>query len=85
MGAPANFRVEAVRDTHVLIRDMGPWTKHLSCTNDAEGVVRRLFTSRMLSHGQRLFVIDSEGECDEYLIGENDEFKSFIVGAMPPL
>lgn len=79
MGLPANYRIARITDEYVYIEDVGPWTKYLTCTNDAEGVVQRLIKSRMLSPKQRLFVRDSNGDVDEYAI-IGGKFAGFHVG-----
>lgn len=60
-------RYEIVQETLdcVLIRDIGPWDRHLSVTNDAENVVAEL--APML-RGRRLEYFDSEGERDQLLV-----------------
>lgn len=65
MGQSANFSVVAADDSAVVIRDEGPWDRHLTVTNDAEGVVRRLYDSGQLVHGRSLFYFDSSGDFDE--------------------
>ena len=40
--------------------------------------------ARILSPGQRLFVIDSEGRCGEYLIDQGNRFAGFKAGEEPP-
>ena len=82
MGKPANFRVTKICKNYICIEDVGPWDRHLTCTNDAEGVVERLFKSRMLSPGQRLFVTDSNGDWDEYEI-KDGKFMTFLLGNNP--
>lgn len=60
-------RFEIVEETadYVLIRDLGPWDRHLTITNGAEEVVRAL--SGML-RGRRLEYIDSSGQRDQLLV-----------------
>ncbi len=58
---------------YVLIRDVGPWTEHLTVTNDAERVVQELLPSL---HGRRLEYIDSEGNRAVLRI-VNDQFAGF--------
>ena len=52
----------------LLIKDMGPWDKYKSVTNDAENVVKELISIGMLKSDQRLFYHDSTGRLDEILI-----------------
>jgi hypothetical protein len=76
MNRQSVFRVVAGNADRLIIKDVGPWDAHLSVTNDAEGVVRRLLASGDLNPEQRLFCWDSEGELGELLF-ENGEFKGF--------
>jgi hypothetical protein len=75
----ANFKIMEQRENFVIIKDIGPWDKHISVTNDAEWVVQRLFRDNDIIEGQKLFYIDSEGQADEILI-ENGQFKGFAPG-----
>ncbi len=52
----------------LVIKDVGPWERHPTITNDAEAVVADLVKGGKLPEGRRLFYIDSEGERDEILI-----------------
>ncbi len=68
----------------LLIKDMGPWDKHLSVTNDAEWVVQCLSVLGVLPKGRRLFYFDSEGEVAELLHAEG-KFVRFGPGSMDDL
>jgi len=76
MGAPSRYSVTDVTPESITIKDLGPWNRHLTITNDAEGVVKR-----MVPHlkGRRLFYIDSEGETDELVI-KKGQFAGFKPG-----
>lgn len=65
-----------VKDTpnYVIIKDIGPWNKYKTITNDADGLV--LFLSRELGK-RRLFYFDSEGELAELLHDGQGTFKGF--------
>ncbi len=63
----------------LVIRDVGPWDKHPSVTNDAENVVLELTASGLLARGRRLFYIDSDGAKDE-LLHDNGRFLGFAPG-----
>jgi hypothetical protein len=67
----------------VVIRDVGPWDKHRTVTNDAEEVVRFLLATDVLAADGRLFYIDSEGEPGELLVrdGRFAEIVSWDGGA----
>ncbi len=63
----------------LVIRDVGPWDRHPSVTNDADAVVAELAESGLLPSGRRLFYFDSEGQKDE-LIHEGGRFIRFAPG-----
>lgn len=67
---------------HVLvIKDIGPWDRYLTVTNDAESVVKRLVAAGHLTCGQQLVCIDSEGEADQLLV-KDGKFSGFAT--VPP-
>lgn len=73
----ANFRYVAVDnflDDVVIIRDVGPWDKHKTVTNDAEDVVRRIMAEYPKT--KRIFYYDSNGDKDELKI-EGGKFAGF--------
>ncbi|HVI07010.1 MAG TPA: hypothetical protein VND65_01825 [Candidatus Binatia bacterium] len=65
MGQPARFRIEGSNPDVMLLRDLGPWNRYYTITNDAERVVERVLP--MLGQ-RRLFYYDSEGELTELLV-----------------
>ena len=76
----ANYAV--VEDSNrVVLKDLGPWDRHPTITNDAEGVVEREFQRLK---GRKLFYIDSEGQMDE-LVYDVDfgKFIGFKPGPKP--
>jgi hypothetical protein len=81
MGREANYRVHGERlgGSVVLIEDIGPWDQHLTVTNDAEGVIERLYASGELKRFQRLFYYDSEGDISELVISADGVFQGFYV------
>lgn len=58
----ANFDIVKKTDKFVLIRDIGPWDRYQTITNDAEGAVKFLLSNGELKVGQKLIYIDSEGD-----------------------
>lgn len=64
----------------LVIKDVGPWDKHLSVTNDAEFVVKELHGNGNLPAGRQLFYIDSEGAKDELLHDGAGKFTGFKAG-----
>lgn len=77
---PGRANIELVTRTakYVVIRDVGPWDKHPTVTNDAEGVVQRMAA---VLDGRRLLYFDSEGRLDE-LVVRDGKFAWFAPG--PP-
>lgn len=67
MNLKPNYRTVTVTPACMVIRDIGPWDKHLTVTNGAQQVAKEL-QSKL--NGRRLFYIDSEGELGELLIKE---------------
>jgi len=76
MGLPAKYEVVSVTSESVVIKDLGPWTIHLTITNDAEGIVEEMVP---YLHGRRLYYIDTDGEMDELLI-KDGKFVGFAPG-----
>lgn len=77
----AKFSVVLSTRDVVILKDLGPWSEHLTITNDAENVVA---SCRDYLSGRRLFYIDSEGAVDE-LAYESDgvgrlHFRGFVPG-----
>jgi len=62
MGRPANYSVVEDTPEKLVLRDLGPWDRHFTITNDAENVVNEL---RGRLHGRKLFYYDSENELTE--------------------
>lgn len=60
----------------LIIRDLGPWDRHPTVTNDAEAVVAELASMFDLGRWAPLWYYDSEGELAELLI-ENGQFSGF--------
>ena len=79
MNRKANYIIVAVGPDRVVIRDVGPWDKYLSVTNDAENVVLDLAGQNLLQPGRRLFYYDSDGRMDEMLI-KDGVFLGFAPG-----
>jgi hypothetical protein len=70
-----NYEVVRIAAEWVLIRDAGPWDRHLTVTNGADLVVEQLAAQGLLDQ-RRLFYIDSEGDCDEIVV-EHGQFVRF--------
>ena len=66
----------------LVIRDVGPWERCLTITNDAEYVVKALVAAGNLPPGRRLFYIDTDGQKDELLV-KDGRFAGFAPGARP--
>ncbi|HET6373224.1 MAG TPA: hypothetical protein VFG76_07950 [Candidatus Polarisedimenticolia bacterium] len=85
MSLPAQYVIvedDLLNEEPLVIKDVGPWDRHLTITNDAESVVKRLASDGHLPAGRRLFYIDSEGEKDE-LVVQDGRFVRFGPGGRP--
>ena len=60
-----NYKIIEETTECVVIQDLGPWDRHMTVTNGAEGVVAEL---AHLLRGRRLEYLDSEGERDQILV-----------------
>jgi len=74
-GCHARFRVEHFSPERIVIRDLGPWSQHMTVTNDAEWVIEKLSPAPL----QRVYYYDSEGQLDE-LLHRNQRFVGFAPG-----
>jgi hypothetical protein len=75
----ANIEIISNESNIIIIKDIGPWDNHPTITNDAEGVVSRLWRGCHLSNQKRLYYYDSEGQMDE-LLHKDGVFKGFKPG-----
>lgn len=81
MAAQVRARAIVVQDDFLcnrplVLRDVGPWDRFPTVTNDAEGVVLHYFNAGKLPEGRRLLYYDSEGQLTE-LKHEAGVFKGF--------
>jgi len=67
-----------LKEKSLVIKDIGPWNRHMTITNDAEGVIQRLVQQGHLPPGRRLLYFDSEGELSEILVRDG-----FFAGFVP--
>lgn len=74
-------RYAVVKDSPdmLVIRDLGPWDRHLTVTNDVESVVADLYASGRLVAGRRLLCYDSESDLDE-IVHADGRFVRFAPG-----
>jgi len=76
----ANYRiVENLEGEDLIIKDVGPWDRFPTVTNDAEAVVIELAGNGFLPEGRGLKYYDSEGEFDEIVV-KNGKFVGFRPG-----
>jgi len=79
-----NFMVEKITPEVVLLRDLGPWDKYRTITNDADNVVNFLHRKQMLSTSDtQIIYIDSGGEYNELYhdgIGNFEGFGMAVTG-----
>ena len=67
----AHFAVVHEDSDMLVIRDVSPWDRRATVTNDVENVVPRLRLN-----GRRLFYFDSENVLDEIVV-KNGKFAGF--------
>ena len=79
MPLKSSFEISRDDFNGLIIQDTGHADGKMSVTNDAENVVEHLVMTGKLSHGQRLFYYDSEGDLSE-LVVENGRFVGFKTG-----
>jgi len=60
----------------LYIRDVGPWDRFPTVTNDAEAVVDYLRAHNLVWQGRRLIYCDSDGHWDEILL-KDGSFSGF--------
>jgi len=72
----AKYDIESVTPDAVRIRDLGPWDKHQTITNDAEWVVEQLVKAGYLKGAQKLLYWDSQGDMDEIKV-KDGQFAGF--------
>lgn len=68
-----------LQERPLVIKDLGPWDRHLTVTNGAESVVEDLVRSGYLPSGRRLLYYDSDNQLDELLVKEG-KFAGFPPG-----
>lgn len=71
--------VEESTDDILVIRDVGPWDKHLTVTNDVGTVVLELAEKGLLPEGRRLLYYDSDNGFDEIVV-THGRFAGFRPG-----
>ncbi len=64
----------------LVIRDLGPWEKYMTITNDAENVVAELHSLGHIPPGRNLLYYDSLGTLDELNHDGNGHFLGFAPG-----
>jgi hypothetical protein len=69
----ANYRIVRESDAELVIKDVGPWSKHPTITNDAECVVQQLV---WYLRGRRLLYFDSDNTLYELKV-ERGKFAGF--------
>lgn len=77
----ANYEIVRVDADSLTIRDVGPWDKFMTVTNDVEAVVADLVAGGDLREGQRLFYYDSENCLDEIAVVDG-KFAGFKPGSL---
>lgn len=76
MGKHAQYIILEDGPNKIILKDIGPWDRYLTVTNDAEYVVSYLHSTGRLSIGKRLLYYDSEGDLTE-LVYDGNKFITF--------
>ena len=66
-------------DWNLCIRDVGPWSRFMTVTNNAERVVEWLVASEYMCANGKILYEDSEGDWD-YLLVKDGKFAGFAPG-----
>ena len=74
----SRFKIVSHENDRLIIRDLGPWDRFKTITNNAECVVGYLYEREIISPSQKLFYFDSDNRLDEILI-EDGEFAGFRI------
>ena len=77
MGKHAQYIIIEDGPNKIVLKDIGPWDKYLTITNDAEYIVNQLHLTNRLSFDKQLLYYDSEGELTELKHNGNGVFISF--------
>lgn len=77
MNKTVNYVIVEEAPDRILIKDLGPWDKHLTVTNGAEIVVEQL-AARL--NGRKLDYIDSDGQIDQ-LVVKDGKFVGFAIAS----
>lgn len=72
----ANYEIVEATSEKLVIRDVGPWDKYKTITNDVEGVVEELYAFLHLWPGRKLLYYDSADNLDE-ICHEDGHFTNF--------
>jgi YD repeat-containing protein len=78
----AKYQIVKSDESEIVIRDLGPWDRHPTVTNDAAWVVANLHT---VLRRRRLFYYDSEGRLDEIIVTDGGRFAGFAPIIATPL
>lgn len=76
----ANWHIVVATPDKLVLRDVGPWDRFMTVTNDAENVVRVEVATGLLRNGMRLYYYDSEGEFTEILLRETTRHGPQFMG-----
>lgn len=77
MGNATWIIVENADDALTIRDECKPW--NMSITNDAENVVKALFSQGLITNEKRLYYYDSAGDLDE-LVHKDGKFVTFAPG-----
>jgi len=73
----SNYSIESNSDEVILIKDLGPWDRYKTVTNDAEAVVAHLFRRGLVTPNKQIIYIDSDGDYGELYHDGAGNFEGF--------
>lgn len=73
----SNFIINRVTPEVIELKDIGPWNKYQTITNDAEAVVAHLHQKEMLTPEKQIVYMDSNGEWTEIFHDGMGNFEGF--------
>ena len=78
----SNFTILSITPEVVVLRDLGPWDRYQTITNDAEAVISHLHKSEVIGDNTKVVYQDSEGEWTELCHDNSGNFNGFKIGTV---
>jgi hypothetical protein len=78
----SNFTILSITSEVIVLKDLGPWTRYQTITNDADAVVEHLHKSKYICETTQIVYQDSEGEWCELCHDGLGNFTGFAIGTV---